>query len=175
MRKEVQQLHSGEIKDDSSYVYALPFEKGKSFRVIQGYFSQFTHKERIALDFNMKRGTRVAAARDGIVMRMKKDGDRGGLKNKYRPYGNYVVIQHADGTRSGYWHLEKDSVFVHVGDTVKRGEVIALSGKTGYALIPHLHFIVWQSDKNGWKQIPTRFQTSQGPEYLRFWGKYKNN
>ena len=72
MRRQVMQLLDGTIKDDTSYVYALPYETGKTFRVIQGYFSHFSHKERAALDFNMKRGTIITAARDGIVVRVKK-------------------------------------------------------------------------------------------------------
>ncbi|MFT3907812.1 MAG: M23 family metallopeptidase [Ferruginibacter sp.] len=174
LRKQVKQLQSGQIKDDTSYIYSLPFEQGKTFRVIQGYFSHFSHKERAAIDFNMKCGTNITAARGGIVVRVKEDGDRGGLNKKYRRYGNNIVIQHADGTRAGYWHLQKNGALVNVGDTVKQGQLIAISGKTGYAALPHLHFIVWKSWQGGWQQIATRFQTSKGVKYLRSWGKYKN-
>ena len=173
LRKEIKQLQKGIIKDDTSYVYSLPYEEGKTFRVIQGYFSHFTHKERAALDFNMKRGTKITAARGGIVVRAKEDGTRGGLKSKYRADGNNIVIQHDDGTRAGYWHLQHNSALVNVGDTVKTGQVIALSGKTGYAAVPHLHFLVWKSGGGQWQQIPTRFQTSKGIKYLRSWKKYK--
>jgi murein DD-endopeptidase MepM/ murein hydrolase activator NlpD len=174
MRKEVKLLQKGILKDDTSYVYALPYEEGKEFRVIQGYFSHFTHKERAALDFNMKRGTKITAARDGIVTRVKEDGKRGGLKKKFRPEGNNIVIQHADGTRAGYWHLQHDGALVSVGDTVKQGQVIALSGKTGYAMVPHLHFLVWTNKNGQWQQVATRFKTGKGILYLRSWGKYKN-
>jgi murein DD-endopeptidase MepM/ murein hydrolase activator NlpD len=167
LRKEVKLLQRGVIKDDSSYVYGLPFEEGKSYLLVQGYFSRFSHRERAALDFKMKRGTKINAARDGVVVRVKQDGDRGGWNRKYRPFGNNIVIQHADSSRSGYWHLQKDGAFVKVGDTVKQGQVIGLSGKTGYALFPHLHFLVWGFDvKGNWQQIPTRFQTSRGIKYL---------
>ena len=174
LRKEVKQLQKGIIIDDTSYVYALPFEEGKTFRLIQGYFSHFTHKERAALDFNMKRGTNIAAARDGIVVRVKEDGTLGGLKSKFRSHGNNIVIQHADGTRAGYWHLQHNGALVNVGDTVKKGQLIALSGKTGYAAVPHLHFLVWKSGGGQWQQIATRFQTSKGIKYLRSWKKYRN-
>src|SRR6187399_3005775 len=90
MRQEVKQLQNGTIKDDTSYIYALPFEEGKTFRVIQGYFSHYSHKERAALDFNMKCGTKITAARGGVVIRVKEDGDRGGLNRKYRRYGNNI-------------------------------------------------------------------------------------
>lgn len=173
LRKQVKLLQKGIIKDDTSYVYALPYDAGKTFRVIQGYFSPFTHKERAALDFNMKRGTRVTAARDGIVIRVKEDGSKGGLNRKYRPHGNNIVIQHPDGSRAGYWHLQHNGVVVNVGDTVQKGQLIAYSGKTGYAFSPHLHFLVWKTANGQWQQVPTRFQTSGGVKYLRGWKRYK--
>lgn len=175
LRKQVRLLQRGIIKDDTSYVYALPYPKGKSYKVIQGYFSHFSHKERAALDFKMKKGTLITAAREGIVVRVKEDSDRGGWNKKYRKDGNNIVIQHADGSRAGYWHLQKDGALVNVGDTITKGQPIALSGKTGYALLPHLHFLVWKYDSvNKWQQIPTRFQTSKGIKYLRSMKKYTN-
>ena len=175
LRREVKHLQKGIIKDDTSYVYALPYEEGKTFRVIQGYFSRLTHKERAALDFNMKRGTKITAAREGIVVRAKEDGTLGGLKSKYRSHGNNIVVQHTDGSRAGYWHLQHDGALVNVGDTVKQGQVIAISGKTGYAAVPHLHFLVWRSGGGQWLQIATRFQTTKGVKYLRSWKKYRNS
>ena len=174
MRKEVKQLQKGIIKDDTSYVYALPYEAGKKHRMVQGYFGPFSHKERAALDFKMKRGTKITAARDGVVTRVKEDGDKGGWNKKYRPYGNNIIIQHADGSRAGYWHLQLNGALVNVGDSVKQGQVIGLSGKTGYTAMPHLHFMVWSFDNSRqWQQVPTRFATSKGVIYLRGWKKYK--
>lgn len=65
LRKEIKLLQKGIVKDDTSYVYALPYKAGKKYRVIQGYFSRMTHKERAALDFNLHRGDTITAARDG--------------------------------------------------------------------------------------------------------------
>lgn len=172
LRLQVKQLQKGIIRDDTSYVYSLPYDTGKTFRVIQGYFGRFTHKERAALDFNMKRGTRVTAARDGVVVRVKEDGIKGGIKKKYRPQGNNIVIQHTDGTRAGYWHLQHNGAVVNTGDSVKKGQLIGYSGKTGYAFSPHLHFLVWKTDKGQWQQVPTRFATSKGILYLRSWKRY---
>jgi murein DD-endopeptidase MepM/ murein hydrolase activator NlpD len=167
LRKEVKQLQKGIMKDDTSYVYALPFENGKAYLLVQGYFGKFSHKERAALDFKMKKGTKIVAARDGVVVRVKEDSDKGGWNRKYRPYGNNIIIQHADNSRSGYWHIQKNGALVQVGDTVKRGQMIALSGKTGYTAFPHLHFIVWTSRGGQWQQIATRFETSKGIKYLK--------
>ncbi len=174
LREEIKQLRNGIIKDDTSYVYALPYKPGKTYRVIQGYFSSFTHKERAALDFNLKKGDSIFAAREGVVARVKEDGKNGGLKKKYRPQGNNIIIQHADGSRAGYWHLQFNGALVQAGDTVKKGQPIAISGKTGYALSPHLHFLVWKFDKGNWQQIATRFQTSKGIKYLKGWKRYRN-
>ena len=174
-RKELRKLQKGVLKDDSSFVYHLPYEINKSHLLVQGYFSRGTHKNRAALDFKMKRGTNVCAARDGVVIRVKEDGNKGGGNVKYRPYGNLIVIQHDDQTRSGYWHLKYNGALVNVGDTVKQGQIIGLSGKTGYTYLPHLHFIVWRSDQKGqWTQVGTRFQTSSGIHYLRPYRTYRN-
>lgn len=174
LRNEIKLLQKGKIQDDTSYVYALPYQKNAGHFIIQGYFGSLSHKERAALDFTMKKGTKITAARAGVVIRVKEDGKRGGIRKKFRKEGNHIIIQHADGSRAGYWHLQHQGVLVNIGDTVKQGQVIGLSGKTGYAAMPHLHFIVWKFDKNGkWNQVPTRFLTTKGIKYLRGWKKYK--
>ena len=175
LRKEIRHLQKGIIKDDTSYVYGLPFENKRAHFLVQGYFGKFSHKERAALDFKMKKGTKVLAARDGVVTRVKEDSDKGGWSRKNRAFGNNIVIQHFDNSRSGYWHIQKDGASVNVGDTVRRGQVIALSGNTGYTAFPHLHFIAWKfNDKGGWEQIATRFTTSKGVKYLKPWKWYRS-
>ncbi|HSU27757.1 MAG TPA: M23 family metallopeptidase [Chitinophagaceae bacterium] len=175
LRKEFLQIQKGRVQDDTSYVYMLPYESNKHHLVIQGYFSRLSHKERAAIDFKMDRGTKVCAARAGVVVRVKEDGDKGGLKKKFRRYGNNIVIQHDDGTRAGYWHLKKNGALVNVGDTVLQGQVIGLSGNTGYTITPHLHFFVWRFNNRGnWEQVATRFQTDKGIKFLRPLRDYKN-
>ena len=175
LRKEIKLLQKGKMKDDTSYIYALPFENNKAHLLVQGYFGKFSHKERAALDFKMKKGTNVLAARDGVVTRVKEDGTKGGAKKGLRSEGNNIIIQHFDNSRSGYWHLQKNGVLVNVGDTVKKGQVIALSGNTGYTAFPHLHFIVWKNnDKGQWQQVPTRFETSKGIKYPKAFRWFRN-
>lgn len=160
-------LQKGKLKEDTSWIYRLPYKEGTSHWVIQGYFSRFSHKNRAALDFKMKKGTAVYAARDGVVIRMVENNNKGGLNKKNRQYANLIVIEHADGTRAGYWHLKKNGAFVNIGDTVKTGQLIGLSGNTGYTSTPHLHFMVWKNSNGNWRQVPTRFMTKKGPKYLR--------
>ena len=175
MRSTARQLQKGIIKEDTSFAYSLPFKPGESHLVVQGYFSKYSHKNRVAIDFKMKKGTNVYAARGGVIVRVKIDGNKGGWNKKYRPYGNNIVIQHEDGSRAGYWHLKYNGSFVKIGDTIQQGQLIGLSGRTGYALFPHLHFLVWRNGSNGqWLQIPTRFKTSKGIIYLRPLRRYRN-
>jgi murein DD-endopeptidase MepM/ murein hydrolase activator NlpD len=173
-RRELKLLQKGKIKEDTSYVYGLPYKEGTAHLLVQGYYSRYSHKNRAALDFKMKPGTPVHAAREGIVIRVVEHNDRGGLNRSNRPYANLIVIQHGDGARTGYWHLQKDGAVVNIGDTVKKGQLIGLSGKTGFTAFPHLHFIAWRSDRGGWRPIGTRFLTNKGIRYLRPFRRYKS-
>ncbi|MGN1253057.1 MAG: M23 family metallopeptidase, partial [Prevotella sp.] len=56
----------------------------------------------------------------------------------YYGYGNYIVIRHAYGFSTCYSHQSKN--FVKAGQKVKAGQVIGLTGQTGRATTPHLHF-----------------------------------
>lgn len=55
-------------------------------------------------------------------------------------YGNYVLIDHGNGYYTGFGHLS--SFKVSKGDTVSRGQPIAVSGDTGISTGPHLHYEV---------------------------------
>jgi murein DD-endopeptidase MepM/ murein hydrolase activator NlpD len=161
---QIRDLKAGRVKPDNSYVYRLPFSRGSKFLLIQAYNSKMSHKDELSLDFKMQRGSKVCAARDGVVQEIRKDSDLGGLKQEYLNEGNHIIIRHADGSVAMYWHLQKDGVLVNVGDSVARGQHIGFSGNTGYTAFPHLHFQV--QDKNG-NDIATRFLTKKGIIYLR--------
>ena len=168
LRKETRLLVKGKTIDTSSYVYSLPYPQGKAYWMVQGYFSHFTHKRRAALDFKMPVGSVICAARGGVVVHLKDDGKQGGPNKESRPHANYIIIEHEDKSRAGYWHLKYKGVWVNVGDTVTKGQQIALSGNTGYTYFPHLHFIVWSFDRRGrFVQLATRFYTKEGPQYLK--------
>src|SRR5688572_30028398 len=125
--------------NDSSFVYSLPYKPGKSFFLVQGYNSKLSHRGEIALDFKMRRGTPVCAMREGIVIEVKEDSDKGGLKRKFFSEGNYILIRHTDDSFAWYFHLKKNGALVGEGDAVEQGQVIGLSGNSGYSAFPHLH------------------------------------
>lgn len=161
-------LKAGKFTVDSSPVYLLPFENNKKVFLIQAYESKMSHKGERALDFKVKKGTKICAARDGVVIAAREDSDEGGLKPENLSDGNYISIQHKDGSVAHYWHLKKEGAEVNVGDTVSTGQLIGESGNTGYSAFPHLHFEVVGYDANGnYKQLATRFKTKKGIKYLR--------
>ena len=94
------------------------------------------------LDFAGRKGSEVVAVADGVVI---WSGPRGG-------YGNMVEIDHGHGYVTRYGHNEKN--LVKVGDTVKKGQEIALMGSTGHSTGPHVHFEVLH---NGKTVNPARF------------------
>lgn len=84
-------------------------------------------------DFAVSTGTSVKATHGGTVI---KAGGNGGGDGP--AYGNAIVIKHGGNTYSQYAHLSK--INVQVGQTVRTGQAIGLSGNTGNSSGPHLHF-----------------------------------
>lgn len=55
-------------------------------------------------------------------------------------FGNYIILQHANGESSFYGHMIENSVTVNKGDRIKQGQLIGKVGHTGLSNCPHLHF-----------------------------------
>ncbi len=160
--------------DTSSVVYALPFAKGRRVWVVQTYDTPFSHAGELAVDFAIPVGTPIHAARAGIVISTQDSNTIGGLGAKFLPFGNHVVIEHADGSAASYWHLQYKGVVVRVGERVQEGQLIGMSGNTGYSAFPHLHFDVrppLDGERRRWF-LPTRFRTQKGVHYLRPFRRY---
>jgi murein DD-endopeptidase MepM/ murein hydrolase activator NlpD len=113
----------------------------------------------------------VLAAYDGVVVEAV-DGNydrchivQGSVScDGHRMAANKVVLEHADGVRSMYLHLMKDSVRVEVGDRVACGEPVGRIGSSGNSSLPHLHFEVqvdgfWSDPFAGpWSQSESLWQ-----------------
>ncbi len=151
---------------DNTYVYSLPYTAGQTFNVSQGYHGAFSHTgpDEYAIDWKMPPGTKVHAARDGVVVQSKDDSNIGGPSRKFEKCANCILIQHSDSTIGIYAHLLKGGNQVKVGDKVKVGDWIALSGNTGFTSGPHLHFSVFKTKSGKEREsIPVRFQTAGAP------------
>lgn len=163
-------------KYDTTYNYGLPFLKGKHYKILQGQNTRFTHNgltSKYAIDFKMNVGQTVCAMRDGIVVSVKEDSNKGGKNKKYLNDGNFVMLYHKDGLFSQYVHLKKDGVIVKKGDTVKKGQPIAYSGNTGYSTEPHLHFGVFKPSPKGFISVPYILDSIPTKRYKK--GKYALN
>lgn len=150
---------------DDSYVYRLPFQNGRQYRVGQSYNGSFSHQgaQRYSVDFMMDEGTPVVAAREGIVAKAVERFREGGADESFKKKANYVLVEHDDGTLAEYAHLKQNGVLTEVGVRVAKGQVIGLSGNTGYSTGPHLHFMVFKIRSDGSAQsLPVRVRTTRG-------------
>lgn len=82
----------------------------------------------LGVDFRGAVGEPIRAANRGVVA----------LVDNFFLAGNVVYIDHGGGVVTSYFHMSKP--LVHVGETVKRGQVIGLVGRTGRVTGPHLHW-----------------------------------
>jgi murein DD-endopeptidase MepM/ murein hydrolase activator NlpD len=140
--------------------YLVPLRAPDGVRIDQGYGGRFSHTDpqnRYAIDFAAKEGTQVVAARRGLVMQVESDFDKAGLNHeRYGGRANFVRILHDDGTMALYAHLRLDGVMVRAGQRVRAGQLIGLSGNTGFTTGPHLHFAVQVNRGMTLESIPFR-------------------
>ncbi|HWC06279.1 MAG TPA: M23 family metallopeptidase [Gemmatimonadota bacterium] len=99
------------------------------------------------LDLRADEGTPVYAVADGRVSRSGWSG----------AYGNLILLDHGEGLESVYGHHSRN--LVAEGESVRRGEVIALVGHTGNATGDHLHFeLRWRGGTvDPWRVLPALY------------------
>jgi murein DD-endopeptidase MepM/ murein hydrolase activator NlpD len=146
---------------------SLPFPKGREYEIIQGYNGKFTHNNifsQFAIDFNLKVGDTISSADEGYVVGIIEDYKVYGTSKKWRENdkSNFITVYHPhSGLFTQYVHLKHKGALVKLGDFVKRGQPLAISGMTGFTTTPHLHFNVKiPSEKNG--LISTDFEFENG-------------
>lgn len=164
----------------SVVVYRLPFDSDPAWKLSNGNWDDPAPGhggdpnglQAFAFDFVHPEGGCVRAARGGRVHALvaSESGNSWGSKDPCNPgVGNYLVIDHGDGTFGVYWHMKQNGILVKVGDTVNRGDDIALSGNTGNSSTPHLHFDV----RSGWDLKYSCSNLSEFPSLrIRFEDKY---
>ncbi len=153
-------------QQSANAIYRLPFRDDQRFPVAQGFGGKASHTDKqnyYAVDIVMPVGTPVLAARDGVVMTLDNDFYGAGLDMaQYGDRANNIRIVHADGTMAVYAHLELESAKVAVGDHVRAGQLLALSGDTGYTSGPHLHFSVQVNADMHIVSVPFKFAGKSG-------------
>lgn len=142
-------------------LYRIPFVSRGGRLISQGFNGGRTHNDdhsRYAVDIALPIGTPIIAARAGVVLDAATDFIGGGTdRRRYGEKANFVRILHDDETMATYAHLSLESVAIKPGQRVGVGQLIALSGNTGYSSGPHLHFAVTKNAGMKEVSIPFRF------------------
>jgi len=101
-----------------------------------GVFQKFRNRTHTGIDYKAKVGTSIYSVITGNVIFA---GEQAG-------YGNLIIIEDENGYRYLFAHLSE--IFVEIGQTVVKKEIIGLSGKTGHVTGPHLHFEIQDKNQN---------------------------
>ena len=96
------------------------------------------------IDITAAYGTKIIAPAAGRVIKI-------GYENGY---GNLVAIDHGYGLETRYAHMSRWAAGLHVGQSVKRGDLLGYVGSTGLSTGPHLHYEVL---RDGRAVDPLRF------------------
>jgi len=116
---------------DTDLAFILPVEGELAGRFgLHRFFNEEPRAPHAGLDVAVDRGTPVKASAHGQVLAV----------DDYFFNGKTIFVDHGNGLITMYCHL--DRIDVKAGETVSKGQPIGLSGKTGRATGPHLHWSV---------------------------------
>lgn len=129
---------SGSVKAvaPSAAGYIPPLSGKTKNNITTGYYGYSGHT---GVDFACSAGTPILAVKSGTVVISKALKRANGT---YKSYGEYVVIDHHDGTMTLYGHMSPGSRIVSEGQSVSQGQQIGSVGSTGNSTGNHLHFEV---------------------------------
>lgn len=128
--------------------YGTPLPGKTKGNITTGFYGYSGHG---GVDFACSAGTPVQAVKAGEVVTSKALRRADG---SYKSYGEYIVIDHHDGTMTLYAHMLANSRAVSVGAWVSQGQQIGQVGSTGNSTGNHLHFEV---RINGKRVNPTQY------------------
>jgi len=141
----------GELKDAYDHVEELEQQRWvlpMNYTMCTSPFGSRTHpvdgvtKYHVGVDLAAPMGTPIVAARSGTVQEATFE----------ETSGNYVIIDHLDGYKTGYLHMQKS--IVKSGQFVVAGQIIGYCGDSGVATGSHLHFEI---SKDGKKVNPAEY------------------
>ncbi len=157
--------------------YRLPWDCGRELRLGQGNDANFwdrrdpasTHAGIFALDFPMDEGTKLRAARAGVVRRVESNYTGNISHLLGRLPANVIEVEHEDGTNLQYVHLQPHGAIVRLNDRVDAGELLGYSGHTGTSIVPHLHVELRDSQGRtaplAFEEVPGDGQPQPGTRY----------
>jgi len=123
--------HHWRAAQDTDLAFILPVEGELAGRFgVRRFFNEELRSPHAGLDVAVELGTPVKASAQGTVLAV----------DDYFFNGKTIFVDHGNGLITMYCHL--DRIDVKTGETVSKGQRIGLSGKTGRATGPHLHWSV---------------------------------
>jgi murein DD-endopeptidase MepM/ murein hydrolase activator NlpD len=128
--------------------YVVPFAIGARWQVSRTFSHYLASNGGVglyAIDIIMPIGTPIHAIRAGRVVAVE---ERFADTDTATYHENWVMIRHADSTVARYIHLTPGGALVDVGDVVRQGQRVALSGNSGSTGGPHLHLDVQRCGPN---------------------------
>ncbi len=160
--------HGNHLQEDYDvdFKYYLPYGRDNTFWLSQGYNGKTSHQGENALDFKMPVGTKIYAARGGVVIDIEQSYSKSCVTEECAKYNNFILVYHDDGTFAEYTHIKKNGAEVNNGDQIKKGQFIGYSGDVGWATGPHLHFIVFFQRIKERVTLKTKFLTGNGKKAI---------
>lgn len=119
------------IRKSSGNGMIWPLSGGGRVTCQFGYRTDPVVSNHTGMDIAISSGSPIVAADSGTVTYVGYEG---------KGYGNYLIINHGNGTATLYGHCSK--IYVSSGQQVSQGEKVAAVGSTGFSTGPHLHFEV---------------------------------
>ncbi len=151
----------GPYEDWQTSDYVLPYPIGTAYTVLEGNCSTGSHvgNFRHAYDLRMPIGSEIVAVRAGQVSLVREEHAD---DDHHFEHWNGVRIDHFDGTVAVYGHLTRNGVLVELGDWVEQGQIIGLSGNSGFSFEPHLEFLLLPCpDASECTSLPVTFANTQ--------------
>lgn len=163
MHKIIKFLKNSLVTEKSKNVYLIPLKPETKIKNVLYEWPSHEGPFKGAVDLAVDLGTEVLAPMEGRVVEVVDKFDKYGAGEEFAGFLNFVTISHDNGEYSQMAHIAKGSARVKVGQFVKSGQVLGVTGLNGWMEEPfleHVHMLVFKLlPDGGFKGLEIRFTT----------------